>query len=446
MGEPEVDAGPGSTALRRVAASCLIGSAIEFYDFLIYGTAAALVFPTVFFPQLGSAVGTIASLATFATAFISRPIGAAVFGYYGDRLGRKKTLIATLLIMAVATVSVGLVPSTASIGVAAPLILIVLRLLQGFAVGGEWAGSALLSVEYAPPGRRGLFGMFTLLGGGTAAVFSSLTFLGVNITIGENSPAFMQWGWRVPFLISAALIGIALYVRLNIDETPVFAEEKAQNLVPEAPLAEVLRLQRREIFLAAGSILGGMAFVYMGHTYLTTYAHNHLGYTRTFIWSVGALGGLVSIAFVMLSASLCDRVGRRRMMLVGWALCVPWSFVVIPLINTGDHLLYAVAIVGMFAVGAIGSGPTGAFIPELFATRYRYSGAALAVNLAGILGGAVPPLVAGTLLETYGSWSIGLMLGAFTLTSLVCTYLLPETYGTELGSSPDAEFSTADGR
>ena len=446
MGEPEVDAGPGSTALRRVAASCLIGSAIEFYDFLIYGTAAALVFPTVFFPQLGSAVGTVASLATFATAFISRPIGAAVFGYYGDRLGRKKTLIATLLIMAVATVSVGLVPSTASIGVAAPLILIVLRLLQGFAVGGEWAGSALLSVEYAPPGRRGLFGMFTLLGGGTAAVFSSLTFLGVNITIGENSPAFMQWGWRVPFLISAALIGIALYVRLNIDETPVFAEEKAQNLVPEAPLAEVLRLQRREIFLAAGSILGGMAFVYMGHTYLTTYAHNHLGYTRTFIWSVGALGGLVSIAFVMLSASLCDRVGRRRMMLVGWALCVPWSFVVIPLINTGDHLLYAVAIVGMFAVGAIGSGPTGAFIPELFATRYRYSGAALAVNLAGILGGAVPPLVAGTLLETYGSWSIGLMLGAFTLTSLVCTYLLPETYGTELGSSPDAEFSTADGR
>ena len=377
---------------------------------------------------------------------MSRPIGAAVFGYFGDRLGRKKTLIATLLIMAVATVSVGLVPSTASIGVAAPLILIVLRLLQGFAVGGEWAGSALLSAEYAPPGRRGLFGMFTLLGGGTAAVFSSLTFLGVNITIGENSPAFMQWGWRVPFLISAALIGIALYVRLNIDETPVFAEEKAQNLVPEAPLAEVLRLQRREIFLAAGSILGGMAFVYMGHTYLTTYAHNHLGYTRTFIWSVGALGGLVSIAFVTLSASLCDRVGRRRMMLVGWALCVPWSFVVIPLIDTGDHLLYAVAIVGMFAVGAIGSGPTGAFIPELFATRYRYSGAALAVNLAGILGGAVPPLVAGTLLATYGSWSIGLMLGAFTLTSLVCTYLLPETYGTELGSSPDAEFSTADGR
>jgi MFS family permease len=427
-----VDAEPSSTPMRRVAISCLVGSAIEFYDFLIYGTAAALVFPTVFFPHLPPAIATIASMGTFATAFLSRPIGAAVFGYFGDRLGRKKTLVATLLIMAVSTMTVGLVPSTAAIGAAAPMILIVLRLLQGFAVGGEWAGSALLTAEYAPARRRGLYGMFTLLGGGTAAVLSSLTFLGVNISIGENSPAFMQWGWRLPFLISAALIGIALYVRLNIDETPVFAEEKARNLVPPAPLGEVLRLQRREILLAAGSILGGMTFVYMGHTYLTIYAHSHLGYTRSFIWSVGALGGLASIAFVTISANLCDRVGRRRMMLLGWAGCVPWSFVVIPLMNTGNHILYVVAIVGMFAIAAVGSGPTGAFIPELFATRYRYSGSALAVNLAGVLGGAVPPLVAGTLLATYGSWSIGLMLGTFAFTSLVCTYLLPETKGTAL--------------
>jgi metabolite-proton symporter len=427
-----VDADPGSTPMRRVAISCLVGSAIEFYDFLIYGTAAALVFPTVFFPHLPPAIATIASMGTFATAFLSRPIGAAVFGYFGDRLGRKKTLVATLLIMAVSTMTVGLVPSTEAIGAAAPMILIALRLLQGFAVGGEWAGSALLTAEYAPARRRGLYGMFTLLGGGTAAVLSSLTFLGVNISIGENSPAFMQWGWRLPFLISAALIGIALYVRLNIDETPVFAEEKARNLAPPAPLGEVLRLQRREILLAAGSILGGMTFVYMGHTYLTIYAHSHLGYTRSFIWSVGALGGLASIVFVTISANLCDRVGRRRMMLLGWAGCVPWSFVVIPLMNTGNHILYVVAIVGMFAIAAVGSGPTGAFIPELFATRYRYSGSALAVNLAGVLGGAVPPLVAGTLLATYGSWSIGLMLGTFAFTSLVCTYLLPETKGTAL--------------
>ena len=426
--------------MKRVAAACLVGSAIEFYDFLIYGTAAALVFPTVFFPHLSPAVAVIASMGTFAAAFVSRPLGAAVFGYYGDRLGRKKTLVATLLIMAVSTVTVGLVPSTASIGAAAPLILVALRLLQGFAVGGEWAGSALLSAEYAPAGKRGRYGMFTLLGGGTAGVLSNLTFLTVNFTIGEHSAAFMQWGWRIPFLISAALIGIALYVRLNIDETPVFAEEQARNLVPKAPLAEVLHLQRNRIALAAGSLLAGFALVYLGNTYLTTYAHSHLGYSRSFIWSVGVAAGLASITCVALSATLCDRVGRRRMMLVGWAGCLPWSFVVVPLMNTGEPILYAVAIVGMFALVAIGSGPTAAFVPELFATRYRYSGSALAQNFAGVIGGAVPPLIAGTLLATYGSWAIGLMLATLVLVSLVCTYRLPETNGTVLGATEGAEF------
>jgi MFS family permease len=427
--------GQAVTPMRRIAAACLVGSAIEFYDFLIYGTAAALVFPTVFFPHLSSTLATIASMSTFASAFLARPVGAATFGYFGDRLGRKNTLITTLLIMAVATVSVGAVPSTAAIGAAAPIILIALRLLQGFAVGGEWAGSALLSAEHAPDGQRGRYGMFTLLGGGTAAVLSSLTFLGVSFSIGENSPAFMQWGWRIPFLISAALIGIALYVRLRIDETPVFTAEKARNLVPSAPIAELLRLQRREILLAAGSILGGFGFAYMGNTYLTVYAHFHLGYTRNFIWAVGALGGLASIMFVALSASLCDRVGRRRMMLLGWAACVPWALAVIPLMDTGNPVLYAVAIVGMSAIAAIGSGPTGAFIPELFATRYRYSGSALAVNTAGIFGGALPPLIAGTLQATYGSWAVGPMLAILALASLVCTYLLPETKGTALHSA-----------
>jgi MFS family permease len=430
-----IEAGAGVTPMKRVAVACLVGSAIEFYDFLIYGTAAALVFPTVFFPHLSPALATIAAMGTFGAAFLSRPVGAAVFGYFGDRLGRKKTLVATLLIMAVSTVSVGLVPRTEVIGVAAPLILIALRLLQGFAVGGHWAGSALLSAEYAPAAKRGRYGMFTLIGGGTALVLSSFTFLCVNYTIGENSSSFMQWGWRLPFLISAALIVIALYVWLNIEETPVFAEEKARHLVPNAPLAEVLRLQRREIALAAGSVMSSFGLVYMASTFLTTYAHSHLGYSRSFILFVGVLGGLASIASVATSATLCDRVGRRRMMLAGWAGCLPWSFVVIPLMDTGKPALYAVAIVGMYAIAAIGSGPTAAFIPELFATRYRYSGSALAVNLAGVLGGALPPLMAGTLLATYGSWAISLMLASLALASLACTYLLPETNGTALRST-----------
>jgi len=434
-----VEAGHGVTPMRRVVAACLVGTTIEYYDFNIYAIAAALVFPTVFFPHLSPAMATTASMGTLASAFLSRPLGAAVLGYFGDRLGRKQTLVATLLIMALSTVTVGLVPTTATIGVAAPVILIVLRLLQGFALGGEWAGSALLSAEYAPAAKRGRYSMFTLVGGGIGTVLTCLTFLAVNYTIGERSPEFMQWGWRIPFLISAALIGIALYVRLHIDETPVFAEEKARNWVPKAPLAELLRLRRREVILAAGSVLGYFAFPYMASTYLATYGHAHLGYSRNVILFVGVLGALAYVAFVALSATLSDRVGRRRMMLVGWAACLPWSLVVIPLMDTGNPICYVVAIVGMRAIGAVGFGPIGAFIPELFATRYRYSGTALAVSVAGVVGGAVPPLIAEGLRLTYGGWAIGLMLATLTVVSLGCTYLLPETNGTALRSTCGAD-------
>jgi MFS family permease len=274
--------------------------------------------------------------------------------------------------------------------------------------------------------------MFTQLGGATATVLTFSTFLGVNYTIGENSPAFMQWGWRLPFLVSAALIAIGLYVRLNVNETPVFAEEKARGLVPKAPVAEVLRLQGREVVLAAGSALGYYSFSYMASTYLVTYGRTNLGYSRNVVLFAGVLGGLTGIAFVALSAALCDRVGRRRMILVGWAACLPWSLVVIPLIDTGKPVCYWLAIVGIWALASIGVGPIAAFIPELFATRYRYTGSALAINIAGIAGGAVPPLIAGALQTTYGSWAIGVMLAAITLVSVVCAYLLPETNGTTL--------------
>jgi MFS family permease len=421
--------------MKRIAVACLVGTTIEYYDFFIYGTAAALVFPTVYFPHLSATMATIASMGTFATAFLSRPLGALVFGHFGDRLGRQKTLVATLLIMAMSTVTVGLVPSTASIGVAAALILIALRLLQGFAVGGEWAGSALLSAEHTPTAKRGRYGMFTVAGTGVGLVLACLTLLGVNYTIGETSPEFIQWGWRLPFLISAALIGVGLYVRLNIDETPVFTEGKAHNLVPNAPLSELLRLQCREIALAAGSGIAGFGFPFMASSYLPAYAHTNLGYSRNVVLALGVLNGLTYIVFTALSANLCDRVGRRRMMLVGLAACLPVSFVAISLIDTGKPVFYAVATVSMLAVVSIAAGPEAAFLPELFATRYRYSGTALATNLAGVAGGALPPLIAGTLQATYGSWAIGLMLATIALISLVCTYLLPETNGTALRST-----------
>ncbi|OBJ85787.1 MFS transporter [Mycobacterium gordonae] len=429
--------------MRRVALACLVGSAVEYYDFFIYGTAAALVFPTVFYPNLSPAMATVASMGTFATAFLSRPLGAAVFGHFGDRLGRKRTLVATLLIMALSTVTVGLVPGSATVGAAAPLILITLRLLQGFAVGGEWAGSALLSAETAPAGQRGRYGMFTVIGGGIALLLTSLTFLGVNFTIGEGSSAFMTWGWRIPFLFSGILIAIALYVRLNIKETPVFAQRVTETVTATTPFAEVLRLQRREIALAAGCVLGCFGLVYLASTYLTAYAHTHLGYSRNVILLIGALGGLTCIASAMLTSVLCDRFGRRRVILVCWSVGVPWALLVMPLIDSGSVTMFAVAIAGLFAVDGAVFGPVTSFVPELFPTRYRYTGTALSINLAGVLGGAVPPLIAGPLLSDYGSWAIGLMMATLALISLASTYLLPETNGAVLAEPAQLACSSA---
>lgn len=269
---------PQGTSMRRVAMASFVGSAIEYYDFYIYGTAAALVFPKVFFPHLGATIATVASMATFAAAFLSRPVGAAFFGHFGDRLGRKSTLIATLMIMGLSTFAVGLVPGAATVGTAAPLILLTLRLLQGFAVGGEWAGSALMSAEYAPAEARGRYGMFTQMGVGSGLVMSSLLFLVVNQTIGEASHAFLAWRWRIPFLFSAVLIAIALYVRLNVAETPVFAAQQARKTASVTPLAALFRNQRREVVLAAGSMIGFFILGYMANAYLMSCAHAHVGF------------------------------------------------------------------------------------------------------------------------------------------------------------------------
>ncbi|BBX63504.1 MFS transporter [Mycobacterium saskatchewanense] len=415
----------------------MVGTAVEFYDFYIYGTAAALTFPTVFFPNLGHTMATVASMGTFAAAFVSRPVGGAVFGHFGDRLGRKATLVATLLIMGLSTIAVGLTPGTATIGVAAPLIVLTLRLLQGFAVGGEWAGSALLGAEYAPADHRGRYGMFTPLGVGVALVLTSLTFLLVDFTIGETSPAFIQWGWRVPFLLSALLIAVALYVRLNIGETPVFKGQLATGAPGRAPIVEVIRSQPVSLLLASGSFVAVYTFVFMAGTYLTSYAHGRIGLSHHSILIAGMLGGVVWTVAVVFSGTMCDRLGRRPMIIAAWILGVPWSFVVIPLIDTGNRVLFTVVIGGIYAIAAVAYAPMAAFIPELFPTRYRYTGSGLALNLAGIIGGAIPPIVASPLLAQYGGWAIGLMMATLVLISLACTYRLPETRGIALGGAAE---------
>lgn len=420
------------TRARRVALASYVGSAIEYYDFFIYGTAAALVFPVVFFPHLSPLMATIASLGTFAAAFLSRPLGAAVFGHFGDRIGRKNTLVFTLVIMGACSVGVGLIPSTDTIGIAAPLLLITMRLLQGFAVGGEWAGAALMSAEQAPQGRRGYFCMFTQLGLGTALVLANLVFLGVHSAFGDAESAFLQWGWRIPFLLSAVLLAVAIYIRLHVEESSVFAESAAEEHAG-VPIAQAFRAQGREIVLAGGAVVSLFMLAFQVGTYFPNYAATHLHYDEDLILLVGVIGGFTSIAFVAASAILSDRLGRRRVLGFGAALALPWTLILFPLVESGDPARYGIAIIGTYAIIGIMMGPLAAFIPEIFATRYRYTGAGLSYNVGGILGGAIPPVLSPMLLSSYGSWAIVAMMAGFAAVTLVSVLLLSETAGRGLG-------------
>ncbi|MDY6999937.1 MAG: MFS transporter [Actinomycetota bacterium] len=418
--------GARSPEIRRVALASYVGSAIEFYDFFIYGTAAALVFPTVFFPDLGHVMATTASLGAFASAFLARPVGAAVFGHFGDRIGRKQALVVTLLLMGVATVGVGLIPGTASIGVVAPLLLIGLRLIQGFAVGGEWAGAVLMSTEHAPAHRRGFYGMFTQLGLGSALVLSNLVFLIVYLAFDDTSPAFLQWGWRIPFLLSAVLIGTALYIRVRVTEPPAQTQATG-DARPGIPLAVLMRNQGRQVLLAGGAMICAPMLVFQAGTFFTHYAAEHMDFSTNLVLSVNVVGGLCAVGCAAASAILSDRFGRRRVTVIGYVLAAPWSFVVFGLIETRDPVVFGVAIVVTYALIGLCMGPLAAYLPEIFAARYRYTGAALAHTIGVIAGGALPPVVSPVLLADHGGTSIALMMGGLATVSLVCVAALPET-------------------
>lgn len=426
----ETAASPATrTSVRRVAVASCIGTTIEFYDFFIYGTAAALVFPTVFFPALGATAGTVASFATFAVAFVARPVGAMLFGHYGDRIGRKKTLVSTLLLMGISTLLIGLLPSAAAIGVAAPLLLVLLRFAQGFAVGGEWAGATLLTAEYAPPGKRGLYAMFPQIGPAIAFVLSSGTFLITGAVLGDGNDAFLAWGWRVPFLFSVVLVGIGLYMRLAIEETPVFRANQAaqQEQSRRLPFADAWRHQSREILLSAGALATLFAFFYMGTAFLTSYGTTTLGFSRPFVLSVGIAAALVFGAAIVVSALYSDRIGRRTVIMASCVAAVFWALALFPLLDTGSPVAFAIGMFGTLAIFGVAYGPCGALLPEMFATRYRYTGAGLGYNLAGVLGGAIPPLLAAPLASSFGGMSIGILLAALAVLSFFCARALVET-------------------
>jgi MFS family permease len=424
------DDAPRPQSMRRVATASFVGTVIEFYDFGIYGTAAALVFPHVFFPALGSAAGTVASFATYAVAFVARPFGSILFGHLGDRLGRKTTLIATLLLMGLSTILVGLTPTAGRIGVAAPITIIVLRILQGLAAGGEFAGAVLFASEHAPKDKRGFWAMFPSFGGGGAILLANLTFFITAVSM--SNATFVNWGWRVPFLASFLLVVVGIWARLRMVETPVFKEQLARSGAARIPFLEAFKNQPRQVLLATGSLLMVFSLTYVGGTYLVNYGTQTLGLARTYVLGIAIVGGATISLGVVLGGRLSDRIGRRRV--IGGVACVAivWTLALFPILDQDSRVAFAIGLPVTMFISGVATGPCGAFLSELFHTRYRYSAAGFSYSLAGMIGGGIPPLIATAIIRSLGGFAFGVLMACICVVSLACLIAVGETKDLDL--------------
>jgi metabolite-proton symporter len=425
---------------RRVLFASLIGTTIEFFDFYIYGTAAVLVFPALFFPASDPASATLQSLATFALAFFARPVGSAIFGHFGDRIGRKATLVAALLTMGVSTVAIGLLPTYGSIGVLAPALLALCRLGQGLGLGGEWGGAVLLATENAPPGRRAWYGMFPQLGAPLGFVAST----GVFLLLGEylSDAQFFAWGWRVPFLASAALVLVGLYVRLKITETPAFQRAIANDERVLVPILAVCRTHAGTLVLATFGAVTTFVVFYLMTVFTLSWGTTELGYTRQQFLLLQMVGVLFFAATIPLSAAIADRRGRLTVLIAATIGIVAFGLLFAPLVGGGGALDVVVFLsIGLGLMG-VTYGPLGTALAELFPTAVRYTGASLAFNLAGILGGSLAPYIATALAKSYGIAAVGYYLSAAGAVTLAALLLISARPAVDAGNLTGAAADT----
>jgi MFS family permease len=419
------EAASASKEMKRIGAAGFTGTLIEFYDLQIYTTAAALVFAHVFFPDLGKVAGTVAAFGTIGVAFVVRPIGSILFGHFGDRLGRKRTLVITLLMMGLSTMLTGLLPTSEQIGVMAPILLIAARILQGIAAGGEFAGAALLVAENAPTERRGAWAALPQIGGAASNSVAGLTFLITSLTM--NDATFRAWGWRIPFLFSAVLLLVGLYIRLNIRETKVFTKEVRRRGASRAPLLAAVKTQWRDLLLGSMVAVPAFAILYLVMTHVISYGVNQLKLSYTEVLWVSVANGFILIVGTVTTSRLSDRIGRRPVLIVSNALAAAWALVLFPILYTGTLFSYAMTVlVSLLIVGFI-SGPVGAFMSELFQTRYRYTAVGLCYNAAGIIGGGLPTLIAGPIIAAHGTMVFSKVLAAICFVSVCCCIALRET-------------------
>ncbi|PPD24517.1 MAG: MFS transporter [Methylobacter sp.] len=447
---------------RRIIFASLIGTTIEFYDFYIYATAAVSVFPLLFFVKNEAGTELLASMATFAIAFVARPIGSMLFGHFGDRLGRKATLIGSLLTMGIATFLIGLLPTFLQIGLWAPVLLTVLRFCQGLGLGGEWSGAALLATEYAETGKRAQAAMWPQLGAPFGFILANGFFLLLTSAFGYQSVnalpnhAFLVWGWRMPFLVSIVLVAVGLYVRTRLEETPVFARALARGQNVKLPLAEVFGKHAKALMLGTFIMVATYGVFYLMTTWILSYAIGRI--------ELGFLGinyrdflilQLISVLFfagtIPVAGRLADSYGRRRFLLVVTALIIGFGFSFGGFLDpttmgTGTNaklgLMLAFLCLGMTLMG-LSFGPMSALLPELFPTHVRYSGSGIAYNLASILGAALTPFAAVWLAKHYGAGSVGFYLAALGLFTLVALWLSPETGGLSLDTLEDEKAAVA---
>lgn len=420
------------TPLRRVVAASMIGTTIEWYDFFLYNSAAALVFNRLFFPQFDPLTGTLLAFATYALGFVARPLGGVVFGHYGDRIGRKRLLMLSLVLMGVATVLIGLLPTYASIGIAAPLALIVLRLAQGFAVGGEWGGAVLMAAEHGDAARRGFWASWPQAGVAAGFLLSAGMLATINGLLSEAD--FLAWGWRVPFVASVVLVAVGWYIRNRVDESRLFEEEIAQaDAPPKLPALEVLRERPRAVALGIGIKFGENVSYYILTAFSLTFLVDISAQSRGLALNALLIGTSLQFFAILLAARLSDRIGRRPVYAFGAIGLAAWSFALFPLLASGSagSIIFAL-VVGLILHGVM-YGPQAAMMAELFPTRIRYSGASISYQFTAIIAGSLAPIIAVWLYRSYGSATpVALYVAAGCVISAVATLLARETKGLEL--------------
>jgi MFS family permease len=431
-------------SIRKIAALSLVGASVEWFDFFLYGTAAALVFPKLFFPTADPAAGVLAAFASFGVGFVARPFGGVLWGHYGDRHGRKRAFLMALLTMAVASVLIGLLPGYAAIGVAAPILLTLLRIAQGLAVGGQWGGAVLLATEYAPAGKRGVYGSLAQIGVPIGVLIGTVAYFFLSLAM--SADAFLSWGWRVPFLASILLIGVAIYAQNKLEETPAFlrlqqlaATRKAEGVVSQSPVWEVLRTSWGRVLLAGGAFCVVNTTFYIYITFSQDYATRVLHLSRTTVLLVIAIISVIQIPALAVFAAISDRTGRRGIYLAGAILTAVWAFPLFWLMDTRTAWGLALALLGGQTALSMMYGPLAAFFAELFNARLRYSGASLGYQLGALFGGAISTLVATALYQAFHSnVPISLYIIGVSLLAVACVLALTETYQHDLDDAEES--------